>query len=140
MPLVGDGGRSLAPARRAWDADIVGVRLRPEGSLMSVVADDLFEGVRKGRSLLCFPSETEGVPEDLALHARSSLMEPNLEGVADVTLSGLGLDVRSSPNVPSLDMPGRPLRATKTSSPLVISSLLFLNAALPSPRSAVCRK
>jgi len=107
---------------------------------MSVVADDLFEGVRKGRSLLCFPSETEGVPDDLALHARSSLMEPNLDGVSDVTLSGLELDVRSSASVLSFDMPGRPLRATKTSSPLPVSSLLFLNAAFPSPLSAVCRK
>ena len=140
MPLVGEGGRSLAPERRACDADIVGVRLRPEGSLISVVADDLLEGVRKGRSLLCFPSETEGVAEDLTLNARSSLMEPNLEGVSDVTLSGLGLDVRSSPDVISFDMPGRPRRATKTSSPLPISSLLFLKAAFPSPRSAVCRK
>jgi hypothetical protein len=142
---------------------MVGVRFMPEGSLLSVVAEDLFEAVRKGRSLLCFPSETEGVAEDLALNARSSRIEPNLEGVSevtlwgfalnalssriepnlegtsDVTLSGLGLDIRSSFNELSLDMPGRPRRAAKTSSPL-LSSLLFLNAAFPSPLSAVCRK
>jgi hypothetical protein len=169
---------------------MVGVRLITEGSLASVVAEDLFDAARKGRSSLCFPSGTEGVAEDLALNARSSriepnlevvselelwglalnarssriepnlegvsdvtlwgfalnalssLMEPNLEGASEVTLSGsgFGLDIRSSFNELSLDMPGRPLRAAKTSSPLLVSSLLFLKAAFPSPLSAVCRK
>jgi hypothetical protein len=118
----------------------VGVRPRMGGSLVSVVTEDLVDCVRKGRSLLVFPSETEGVPEDLALHARSSRIEPNLDGVSDVTLSGAGLVVRSSFLGLSFDIPGNPLRAAKTSSPLLVSSLLFLNAALPRPLSAVCLK
>lgn len=117
----------------------MGVRFTPEGSLTSVVAEDRFENVRSGSSLLCLPSETEGVAEDLTLNARSSLMEPNLDGVSDVTLSG-GLIGRPSFSELSLDMPGKPLRAVKTSSPLPISSLLFLKAAFPSPLSAVCLK
>jgi hypothetical protein len=167
---------------------MVGVRLIPEGSLMSVVAEDLFEAVRKGRSLLCFPSDTEGVAEDLALNARSSRIEPNfevvsevtlsgfalnarssriepnlegvsevtlwgfalnalssriepnLEGISEVVLSGFGLDILSSSEELSFDMPGKPRRAAKTSSPLLVSSLLFLKAAFPSPLSAVWRK
>jgi hypothetical protein len=118
----------------------VGVRPRMGGSLVSVVTEDLVDCVRKGRSLLVLPSETEGVPEDLALHARSSRIEPNLDGVSDVTLSGAGLVVRSSFRGLSFDIPGNPLRAAKTSSPLPVSSLLFLNAALPRPLSAVCLK
>lgn len=118
IPLVGEDGLSLVLANRACEADIVGVRPSPEGSLLSVVAEDLFEGVlRKGRSLLCFPSDTDGVPEDLALHARSSLTEPNLEGVSDITLSGLEVVVCPSFNELSLDMPGKPRRPAKTSSP-----------------------
>lgn len=140
IPLVGDDGRSLVLVRRAWDADIVGVRPRVGGSLVSVVTEDLVDCVRKGRSLLAFPSEIEGVPEDLALHARSSRIEPNLDGVSDETLSGAGLVVRSSFRGLSFDIPGNPLRAAKTSSPPLVSSLLFLNAALPTPLSAVCLK
>jgi hypothetical protein len=119
---------------------MVGVRLRPEGSCLSVVTEVLFEVVRKGSSLLCFPSETDGVPEDLALQARSSLMEPNLEGASEATLSGLVFVVCSTFKVLSFDMPGRTRRAPNTLSAPLISSLLFLKAAFPSPLSAVCLK
>ena len=77
--------------------------------------------------------------ENWLLEMALSRIEPGLEVKSDVTLSAGGglLAIAASLDV-SRDMPGSPLRPEKTLSPDVLSSLLLLYAALPTPLSAVC--
>lgn len=112
------------------------------GSFESAAVDDRLavEYVRSGRSLLGLLSETEGAADDLTLPVSLSRTESNLEGLSEVLLSGAGLVFCSGSVELSFDMPGKPLRPVKTSSPSLGSSLLFLYAALPIPLSAVCLK
>lgn len=121
---------------------MVGVRLRLDGSVVSVIVDDrlVVENVRNGKSLLGLLSATEGVAEDLTLAVSLSRTESNLDGVSDTTLSAAGLAARAGSADPCCDMPGKPLRPANTSSSPLVSSLLFLYAALPIPLSAVCLK
>jgi hypothetical protein len=68
-----------------------------------------------------------------------SLTEPVRDVVSDLTLSdGGGLAAMTGSAEVSLDIPGRPLRPETKLSPGVVSSLFFLNAAFPTPLSAVC--
>lgn len=84
------------------------------------------------------PLEVE-VPEYLLpLDSVLSRTEPPLDTKSDLRLSDAG-GLRLSGSIEdSLDMPGRPRRPEKTLSAGDISSLLFLYAAEPTPRSAVC--
>lgn len=67
-----------------------------------------------------------------------SRMEDPLVNGPDLASDRGGLPTLSGSAEDSLDMPGRPLLPDITLSPDGISSLLFLYAADPMPRSAVC--
>lgn len=76
----------------------------------------------------------------LPLENMLSRVDPPLVNISDLMLSDVcGLPMLSGSADESLDMPGRPLRPEETLSlEIVASSLLFLYAADPMPRSAVC--
>jgi len=138
MPLVGDAGRSLPAPIRAWDEDMVKVRPRPDWSPSVTEALSETDAACLGISALCLLcSEIDVVVENLLLQAPLPLVEPAFDSPSEVTLSAAGLVSRGSSEV-SRDMPGSPLLPANTLSPPSCSSLLFLNAALPIPRSAVC--
>ena len=78
--------------------------------------------------------------ENWLLERVLSRIEPGPDVVSDLTLSGGGgLAAVTGSADTSLDKPGKPLRPETKLSPGVVSSLVFLNAAFPTPLSAVCR-
>jgi hypothetical protein len=77
--------------------------------------------------------------ENWLLETALSRSEPVRETVfKDVLSDGGGIVARTGSAETSRDIPGRPLRPDMKLSPDVVSSLLFLYAALPTPLSAVC--
>jgi hypothetical protein len=140
MPFVGDAGRSLLPLTRACVELIVSVRPRVVESSSVVEALSDTDGVDRGNSELVFPrSEIDVVAENLLFEVALSFVEPDFEGTSEVTLTAPGLVLRAPVRAAPGDIPVSPRLPVATMSSLAgCSSLLFLKAALPTPRSAVC--
>lgn len=145
MPLVGEGGRSVALAKRAWGDDMAGVRLRSVAS-RRLVAD---AACSTTGNAFAWPSSS-------AMRAlRSGLLLVDVrivenplpdavydayDGVSETTLSaGGGLVAVFVAEGSSRCIPGRPRRPDAKLFSVAFSSVFFLKAAFPKPRSAVCR-
>jgi hypothetical protein len=148
MPLVGDDGRSVVFARRAWEEDMVNVLLRPACS--PSVTDEVFSDIGE---FFSWPSSAamrdlrsglllvdERTVENAALEAVLFLTDPARDAVSELTLSeGAGLLALMGSVVVSRDMPGSPRLPDAKLSLDMESSLLLRYAALLKPLSAVCR-
>jgi hypothetical protein len=138
MPLVGDAGRSVRTGEmRPCVGDIA--KARPEAASSSASCSDVDDDGNDGKANFCDSNCGKG---DLA-GRDGSLLVPTIDVFADRRTLPRPLSARGGEPVPKLDfesrdMPGSCLLPKAGSASATSSSLFFLSAADPTPRSGVC--